>query len=162
MGSGDVAVKHQTLWLSSHRPNLKPATPIIDTQPSVLAFQAVNKGVEGGAFSGRPNLRPSPHILLCTPRPTLTHPLGLTYTLQSPQGNISDFGSSTALLSSVYPPILHAYHSTLTQSISQSFHRFQHQYIHLSIPLSIQTESQRPLSITHLFTCTTVCDCVSI
>lgn len=64
--------------------NLKPAAPIFDTLPSVQAFQAVNKGLEGSALSGRPNLRPSPVILPCTPRHTLTHPLGLTYTLRGP------------------------------------------------------------------------------
>lgn len=101
------------LSISGLSPNLNPAAPIVDTWPSVLALQAVNKGVEGSALSGRPNLRPSPHIHLCTPRPTLTHPLGVTYTLQGPQGGKSGFrGKAQAfcLLS------------------------LQHQYIHLSIP----------------------------
>lgn len=129
------------LSISGHRPNLKPAAPILDTWPSVLAFQAVNKGVEDSALTGRPNLRPSPHILLCTPRPTLTHPLGLTYTLQGPQGSISD------LLSSVYPPP--SVHFTLPPSISPS--PSINTFICPSL-LSLQTnsQSQRPLSFTHL------------
>ncbi len=117
--------------------NLKLAAPILDTWPSALAFQAVNKGVEGSALFGRPNLRPSPHILLCTPRPTLTHPLGLTYTQQGPQGSISSFRSSTGLLSSVYPhhpPCLSLYSPTIHLSILS---------INIIIcPSSIQTSSQ--------------------
>lgn len=136
------------LSTSGLSPNIKLSAPILDTWPSALASQAVNKGVTGSALSGRPNLRPSPHILLCTPRPTLTHPLGLTYTLQGPPGSISSLGSSTGLLSSVSPPhTLHAYHPTLPPSISPS------PCINTIIcPSLIQTypQSQKPLPFTHL------------
>ncbi len=139
------------LSISGIKPNLKPSAPVLDTWPSVLAFQAVNKGVEGSALSGRPNVRPSPHILLCTLRPTLTHPRGLTYTLRGPQGSISGFKSSSGLLSSVYRPhpTLHTYHSTLPPSVSPSPNI--NTFICPSLQ-SIQTysQSQRPLSFTHL------------
>lgn len=76
--------KHPTLWRSpsfSFSPSREPLAAIFDSWPSVRAFQAVNKGAEGSVLSGRPDLRASPRILLYTPRPTLTHPMGLTYTL---------------------------------------------------------------------------------
>lgn len=168
MVNGDVVVKHPTLGFTpslASSPSLKPAAPILDTGPSVVAFQAVNKGVEDIELSGRPNLRPSPHILLCTPRLTLAHPLELTYTLQGPQGSLSCFGSSTGLLSSVFPLTLHAYCSTLPPSPSISPSPNINTFICLS-PLSIQTrsQSQRPLSFTHLlhFYSCYVCKYVSI
>lgn len=155
------------LSISGLNPNLKSSAPILDTWPSALAFQAVNKGVEGSALSGRPNLRPSPHILLCTPRPTLTHPLGLTYTLQGPQGSISGFKSSTGLLSSVdsptHPQTLHAYHSTLPPSLSPSPNI--NTFICPSLqPIQTYSQYQRPLSFTHLlhFYYCYVCKYVSI
>lgn len=117
------------LSLSGISPNFRRAAPILDKWPSVLAFQAVNWGVAGSAHSGRPNLWPSPHILLCTPKPTLTHPLGLTYTLQGPKRAYQALRLAQAFcpLSNSHPPCISLYSPTIPLSIAQ------HQHIHLSI-----------------------------